>query len=162
MSTQNVNVARFARNVEWDFFCDFQTLWARAKPIDFSSLCCFVIRNNFWQKNVENLINVQFFLSFFLLFRVVVKLLLKEGPTWIWEKLTEELFFYIPDDDWLLWLSAFTYFLSVGTIYFDHQICKKSAETLLKTASFRLTCKPYFFMVEIIFFILFFLLNSNF
>ena len=26
MSTQNVNVARFARNVEWDFFCDFQTL----------------------------------------------------------------------------------------------------------------------------------------
>ena len=22
----NVNVARFARNVEWDFFCDFQTL----------------------------------------------------------------------------------------------------------------------------------------
>ena len=28
LSTQNVNVARFARNVEWDFFCDFQTLWA--------------------------------------------------------------------------------------------------------------------------------------
>ena len=29
MSTQNVNVARFARNVEWDFSCDFQTpcLW---------------------------------------------------------------------------------------------------------------------------------------
>ena len=26
LSTQNVNVARFARNVEWDFFCDFQTL----------------------------------------------------------------------------------------------------------------------------------------
>ena len=25
--TQNVNVARFARNVEWDFFYDFQTLW---------------------------------------------------------------------------------------------------------------------------------------
>ena len=25
-STQNVNVARFARNVECDFFCDFQTL----------------------------------------------------------------------------------------------------------------------------------------
>ena len=24
--TQNVNVARFVRNVEWDFFCDFQTL----------------------------------------------------------------------------------------------------------------------------------------
>ena len=23
-----VNVARFARNVEWDFFCDFQTPWA--------------------------------------------------------------------------------------------------------------------------------------
>ena len=27
LSTQNVNVARFARNVEWDFFCDFQTLY---------------------------------------------------------------------------------------------------------------------------------------
>ena len=27
LSTQNVNVARFARNVEWDFFCDFQTPW---------------------------------------------------------------------------------------------------------------------------------------
>ena len=25
LSTQNVNVARSARNVEWDFFCDFQT-----------------------------------------------------------------------------------------------------------------------------------------
>ena len=25
-STQNVNVARFARNVKCDFFCDFQTL----------------------------------------------------------------------------------------------------------------------------------------
>ncbi len=27
LSTQKVNVARFARNVEWDYFCDFQTLW---------------------------------------------------------------------------------------------------------------------------------------
>ena len=27
LSTQNVNVARFARNVECDFFEDFQTLW---------------------------------------------------------------------------------------------------------------------------------------
>ena len=26
LSTQNVNVARFARNVKCDFFCDFQTL----------------------------------------------------------------------------------------------------------------------------------------
>ena len=25
LSTQNVNIARFARNVEWDFFCNFQT-----------------------------------------------------------------------------------------------------------------------------------------
>ena len=25
LSTQKVNVARFVRNVEWDFFCDFQT-----------------------------------------------------------------------------------------------------------------------------------------
>ena len=161
MSTQNVNVARFARNVEWDFFCDFQTLWARAKPIDFSSLCCFVIRNNFWQKNVENLINVQFFLSFSL--QSSSETFIKRRSNMDLRKADWGTFFsYIPDDDWLLWLSAFTYFLSVGTIYFDHQICKKSAETLLKTASFRLTCKPYFFMVEIIFFILFLLLNSNF
>ena len=27
LSTQNVNVARFARIIEWDFFCDFQTQW---------------------------------------------------------------------------------------------------------------------------------------
>ena len=27
LSTLNVNVARFARNVEWDFFFDFQTPW---------------------------------------------------------------------------------------------------------------------------------------
>ena len=26
LSTKNVNVASFARNVEWDIFCDFQTL----------------------------------------------------------------------------------------------------------------------------------------
>ena len=25
LSTQNVNVANFTRNVEWDFFCDYQT-----------------------------------------------------------------------------------------------------------------------------------------
>ena len=31
LSTQNVNVARFARNVECDFFCDFQTLWSMVK-----------------------------------------------------------------------------------------------------------------------------------
>ena len=29
LSTQNVNVARFARNVKCDFFCDFQTLWLK-------------------------------------------------------------------------------------------------------------------------------------
>ena len=28
-STQNVNVARFARNVEWDFFTDFQPPYVR-------------------------------------------------------------------------------------------------------------------------------------
>ena len=27
LSTQNVNVARLAPNVEWDFFCEFQTPW---------------------------------------------------------------------------------------------------------------------------------------
>ena len=39
LSTQNVNVAGFARNVEWDFFCDFQTpcivsSWARRKQAE--------------------------------------------------------------------------------------------------------------------------------
>ena len=29
LSTQNVNVARSARNVEWDFFCNFKTPWFR-------------------------------------------------------------------------------------------------------------------------------------
>ena len=29
LSIQNVNVARFARNVEWAFFFDFQPLWKR-------------------------------------------------------------------------------------------------------------------------------------
>ena len=33
MTTQNADVARFARNVEWDFFCDFQTLCSRMKFI---------------------------------------------------------------------------------------------------------------------------------
>ena len=28
---KNVNVARFARNVKCDFFCDFQTLWSMVK-----------------------------------------------------------------------------------------------------------------------------------
>ena len=27
LTARYVNVARFARNVEWDFFCNFQTLW---------------------------------------------------------------------------------------------------------------------------------------
>ena len=32
-STQNVIVARFARIVEWDFFCDFQKrFWLHLRP----------------------------------------------------------------------------------------------------------------------------------
>ena len=34
LSTQNVNVARFARNVKWDFFCDFQTPWLSVKVMN--------------------------------------------------------------------------------------------------------------------------------
>ena len=37
LATQNVNVARFARNVEWDFFCDFQTPWVTYKSRKLSS-----------------------------------------------------------------------------------------------------------------------------
>ena len=41
LSTQNVNVAHFARKVEWDFFCNFQTLcilsriWSEGDWYDF-------------------------------------------------------------------------------------------------------------------------------
>ena len=31
LSAKNDDVARFARNVEWDFFCDFQTPWSTIK-----------------------------------------------------------------------------------------------------------------------------------
>ena len=37
LSTQNVNVARFARNAKCDFFCDFQTFW---HTLDFNLNCC--------------------------------------------------------------------------------------------------------------------------
>ena len=37
LSTQNVNVARFARNVEWDFFCYFQTPWVEPIVILFTA-----------------------------------------------------------------------------------------------------------------------------
>ena len=30
LSTQNVNVVHFACNVEFDFFCDYQTPWSRS------------------------------------------------------------------------------------------------------------------------------------
>ena len=35
LSTQNVNVARFARNIEWDFLYDFQTMWPSSTSKDF-------------------------------------------------------------------------------------------------------------------------------
>ena len=38
LATKNVNVARFARNVEWDFFCEFQTL-------------CFLSSFKAWEKD---------------------------------------------------------------------------------------------------------------
>ena len=42
LSTQNVNVARFARNVEWDFFCDFQT----PCPVVFNDPVTFMVYNH--------------------------------------------------------------------------------------------------------------------
>ena len=50
MSAQNVNVARFARNVEWDFFCGFQTLWYRSKLIRLFQKKCHCIQKciRFW------------------------------------------------------------------------------------------------------------------
>ena len=38
LATQIVNVARFARNVECDFFCDFQTLWTTTKTTLLSNI----------------------------------------------------------------------------------------------------------------------------
>ena len=100
-------------------------------PSIFSSLCCFVIQNNFWQKNVENLINVHFFS----LFRVV-KLLLKEDSN----MLTKELSFYIQDDDWLR--SAFT-FLSVDKSTLIIKSEKEICLDVIKNASFCITRKSF-------------------
>ena len=60
LSTQNVNVARFARNVECDFFCDFQTLCSEG---DIRDVLLFLLLFQFLQeffpfefelKNVRN------------------------------------------------------------------------------------------------------------
>ena len=77
LSTQNVNVARFARNVEWDFFYDFQTQCSMAcqflgkKSLLFifcigkmSMMIHIVLKMEFpciWRhrKKVEHLINFQ-------------------------------------------------------------------------------------------------------
>ena len=44
-STQNVNVARFARNVEWDYFYDFETLFVSWSYPDFwpTKICIIFI-----------------------------------------------------------------------------------------------------------------------
>ena len=42
LSTKNVNVARYARNVEWDFFCDFQTLCISTRSF-YGFVCIFVV-----------------------------------------------------------------------------------------------------------------------
>ena len=39
LSTQNVNVARFARNVECYFFCDFQTPCTAANMCQYARVC---------------------------------------------------------------------------------------------------------------------------
>ena len=44
--TSIVNVARFARNVEWDFFCDFQTWWF-CPPTRQTIFCCLNILASF-------------------------------------------------------------------------------------------------------------------
>ena len=49
---QNVNVARLARNVTWDFFCDFQTLCTQKemvqKRVPLLSFSPFNARRNSW------------------------------------------------------------------------------------------------------------------
>ena len=46
LCTSIVNVARFARNVEWDFFCDFQTWWF-CPPTRQTIFCCLNILASF-------------------------------------------------------------------------------------------------------------------
>ena len=43
--TQNVNVARFARNVEWDSFCDVQTPCYPQKALEWVKLLRFGVGN---------------------------------------------------------------------------------------------------------------------
>ena len=53
LTTQNVNVARFARNVQWDIFCDFQTPYAFTIFIEFQILIFFaklLSKSNFYMK----------------------------------------------------------------------------------------------------------------
>ena len=47
LTTQNVNEARFARNVEWDFSCDFQTPCSRR----------YVTHQNLWCRMLKNWMN---------------------------------------------------------------------------------------------------------
>ena len=48
LSTQNVNVARYARNVECDFFYDFQTLWNVIKCLLTCIIECVSWHGNFF------------------------------------------------------------------------------------------------------------------
>ena len=43
-----VNVARFARNVEWDFFCDLQTPWVREFQSNKESFIIKIARESRW------------------------------------------------------------------------------------------------------------------
>ena len=48
LSTQNVNVVRCAHNVEWDFFCDFQTLCFGVKMRQFWVISSYYPWGHFW------------------------------------------------------------------------------------------------------------------
>ena len=50
MSTQNENVARFAHTIDWDFFCDFQTLCVDVILFAETVLVFAIIA---WQKGIE-------------------------------------------------------------------------------------------------------------
>ena len=53
MSTQNVNVARFARNVRWDFFCDFQTLCKGT--VNYVALNAYITQSSVNTERYDNL-----------------------------------------------------------------------------------------------------------
>ena len=71
---ENVIVARYARNVEWDFFCDFKTPWigvcvGSVWVVDFS--LCLIIRSPSVHHPFNEIMRLIFVIAFGLLFNSI-------------------------------------------------------------------------------------------